>query len=119
MTMTDTITNVVLAKVCSIKPDGDSTDKKAITLRVKFDGVTLADVFSKAVSGAVIQWQNGPGRKHFDKWTNNQTIDIDFKAPGKAPTIDPEVAVRARLAAMSPEMREAYIADLLEDLPED
>ena len=76
------VNGIVLDKVCSIKADKDSDESKAITLRVKFDGVSLRDVFTKAVSSAVIQWQNGPGRNKFDTWTNNQTVNVDFKAPG-------------------------------------
>ena len=89
MDLNQLVSNVVLAKVCSIKPDKDSDTSKSITLKVKFDGVTLKDVFAKALSSAVIQWQNGPGRNGFDKWTNNQVVNVDFKAPGRQPTLSP------------------------------
>ena len=97
MDLTTKVTNVVLTKACSIKADGDSKESKGINLRVDFSGVTLADVFAKALAGTVIQWQNGQGRKNYTKWTKNQTVAIEFKAPAIAPTIDPETAMVAKL----------------------
>ena len=97
----------------SIKSDAGSSDSKQITLRVKFDGVTLLDVFNKALSQAVIQWQNGPGRKKFTTWTDKSIVDIDFKAPART-TVDPEAEIEARLRAMQTvEEREAYLRTLL------
>jgi hypothetical protein len=81
MNLNELVKNVVISKVCSISPDKDSDNHKSITLRVKFDDVILKAVFDKAVSQVVIQWQNGPGRKKFDSWKNNQVIDVSFKAP--------------------------------------
>ena len=93
MDMNQLVKNVVLTKVCSIKPSGDSTESKQITLKVNFNGVQLGDVFTKAVSQSVIQWQNGQGRKHFDTWVNNQVVEIDFKSPARQPQIDPMTAL--------------------------
>jgi len=92
MDLNQTVDNVTLSKVCSIKADADTDEKKSITLKVKFDGSTLQSVFDKAVAGAVIQWQNGPGRKGFNEWTDKQTVSIDFKAPGRT-QIDPKTAM--------------------------
>ena len=92
MELNQTISNVTLSKVCSIKPFKDAPDSKAITVRIKFDGSTLQSVFDKAVAGSVIQWQNGPGRKGYDGWTDKQTIEIDFKAPGRT-QVDPKTAM--------------------------
>ena len=64
-------------------------------LNVRFDGVPLQAVFDKAVAGAVIQWQNGPGRGKYDEWSNGQVINIDFKSPG-ATAIDPKQAMIAQ-----------------------
>jgi len=113
MELTEVVENVTLTKVCSIKPDKDSDESKSITLNVKFDGVTLSDVFAKAVSSAVIQWQNGPGRKQFDSWEHNGKVDIDFKAPGKAPQVDPETAMVAKLKGMTADEQKAYIENVL------
>ena len=98
MKLTDVVTGIELSKVCSIKAFEGSKDSKAITLKVKFEGVTLADVFTKAVSSAVIQWQNGPGRKQFSNWTDKQTVEVQFKSPGKV-TVDPMQAVIALATA--------------------
>jgi|WetSurSiteA1Bulk_404760.scaffolds.fasta_scaffold92163_1 hypothetical protein len=111
MKLTDEVNGITLTKVCSIKAFEGSTDSKSITLSIKFDGVTLADVFTKAVSSAVIQWQNGPGRKQFKNWTNKQVVEIQFKSPGKV-TVDPETAMVAKLQAMTPDEQRAYLKGL-------
>ena len=98
MDLKQIVNGVVLTKACSIKADKDSDESKQINARVKFDGVTLGDVFDKAVSGAIINWQNGPGRKKFDMWENGQTVDIEFKSPGRT-TVDPMTAIIASAAA--------------------
>lgn len=112
MDLNQVVTGVTLTKACSIKADADSVDSKTVNLRIKFDGVTLQDVFAKAVQSVVIQWQNGPGRKQFSSWKANQTIDVEFKAPGRT-TVDPEAAMVARLATMTAEERAQFIADLM------
>ena len=95
MNMNDLITNVTLTKVCSIKADKDSTESKNITLKVKFDGSPLKAVFDKALAGAVIQWQNGVGRKSFDTLKANQVVEIQFNAPASRTAIAPEDAFLA------------------------
>ncbi len=110
--MTEVIANVTLTKVCSIRADKDSTDSKNITLRVKFDGATVQSVFDKAVAGAVIQWQNGVGRKGYDTFKPNQTVDIQFTAPASRTAIDPETAMIAKLQAMTPEEQLNYLKEL-------
>ena len=113
MDMKQIVKGVVLTKACSIKADKDSTESKTIHLSVKFDGVVLQDVFDKAVSGAVIQWQNGPGRSKYDSWKNGQGVTIEFKSPART-TIDPEVAMIAKLAEMSPEKQLEYLKSMME-----
>ena len=110
--MTEVITNVKLSKVCSIRADEDSTEKKNIILVVKFDGAVLSSVFDKAVSGAVIAWQNGVGRKNFDTYKNGQTVEIQFSAPASRAAIDPEQAMIAKLQAMTPAEQVAYLKEL-------
>ena len=112
MNMNETIANVTLTKACSIKADKDSDEHKTINLRVKFDGATMQAVFDKALAGTVINWQNGPGRKNFDKWTNGQTVDIQFTSPAKT-TIDPETAMVEKLKTMTLEERTAYINEMV------
>jgi hypothetical protein len=110
--MNETISNVKLSKVCSIKPDKDSTEAKTINLVVKFDGALLSSVFDKAVSGAVIQWQNGVGRKNFDTYKSGQTIEIQFTSPASKAQIDPEQAMIAKLMTMTPEEQATYLKAL-------
>ncbi len=112
--MNEVITNVTLTKTCSIKPDKDSDESKVINLKIKFDGTTLQSVFDKAVSGAVIQWQNGPGRKGFDTFKPNETINIQFSSPGARAQIDPETAMVAQLRSMTPEQQKAKIQEMID-----
>lgn len=112
MNMNELIANVTLTKVCSIKADKDSTESKNITLKIKFDGSTLQNVFDKAVAGAVIQWQNGVGRKNFDTFKPNQTVEIQFNAPASRTAVDPETAMVAKLQSMTAEEQIAYIKEL-------
>ena len=115
MDLNQIVNNVKLSKTCSISPDKDSNESKSINLEVTFDNVTLADVFTKAMSQTVIAWQNGIGRKKFTDWTDKQSVKVQFKAPASS-TIDPEAHVGAKLAAMETEAEvEAYIAKLRED----
>jgi len=113
MDMKQIITNVTLTKACSIRADEDSTEKKTINLRIKFDGASLQSVFDKAVSSAVITWQNGVGRKSFDTFKAGQTVDIQFVAPATRAQIDPETAMVALLSGMTPSEQEAKIKELL------
>lgn len=110
--MNEIIANVTLTKVCSIKPDKDSDESKQISLKVKFDGATMQSVFDKAVSGAVIQWQNGVGRKQFDTFKNGQIVEIQFTAPASRTAIDPETAMIAKLQSMTPEEQATYLKEL-------
>ena len=113
MELNEVVKGVVLTKACSIKANGDSEESKSITLKVKFDGSTLSDVFNKALGGAVIQWQNGPGRKNFDTWEHKQVVEVDFKAPGRT-QVDPEIAMIEKLAGMDTGARVEYIAKMLD-----
>ena len=98
MDLNTIVKNVTLTKVCSISPDKDSPDTKQITIKVKFDNVPLQGVFDKAISQTVIQWQNGPGRKKFDQWNNNQVVEVNFKSPART-TIDPMAQLLAEAKA--------------------
>lgn len=69
----------------SMKPDKDSEDSKTFTLNVRFNNVPVIDIINKSLDPTKIQWVNGPGRSKFDTWTKGQTINIDFKSPGRVP----------------------------------
>ena len=112
MDLNEIITNTTMTKVCSIKVDKESKVSKLITLKVKFDGASLSSVFNKATAGAVIQWQNGVGRKNFDTYKPNQVVEIQFSAPASR-TIDPEAAMIAKLQSMSSTEQKEYIASMI------
>ena len=118
MDMNQIVNGIVLNKACSIKAFKDSDTSKTINLRVKFDGIALSAVFAKAVSSAVIQWQNGPGRSKYDQWSDKQTVDISFKAPGAMPTADPEVALAMKIKAMNGDAKKAQIAKVRAQMDE-
>lgn len=111
MDLKQLVQGVVITKQCSVRPHKDSKESKNINIAVKFDNVALEDVFAKAVSGVVIQWQNGPGRSKFDQWTNNQVVKVNFKSPAKT-QVDPESAMVAKLATMTPEAQLEYLQAL-------
>ena len=106
------LTGVVLTKACSIKADKDSLVTKTIYLEVDYNDATIEDAIWKSMNPTVIQWQNGPGRGKFEEWTDGQTVKVKFKSPGRT-TVDPEVAIRAKMANMTQEEKEAYIAELI------
>ena len=112
MNMNQLITGITLTKVCNIKPFKGATDSKQVTLAVKYDGLTIGDVFTKALRSDVISWQNGPGRKGYDGLIDKSTITVSAKAPG-AVTVDPATAMIAKLVAMTPEQRDAELAKLV------
>jgi hypothetical protein len=113
MNMNEIISNVKLSKACSIKADKNSTESKQINLVVKFDGSALGSVFDKAVSGAVIAWQNGVGRKNFDTFKNGQSVEIQFNAPASRAQVDPEQAMVAKLQTMTADEQQAYIQSMI------
>ena len=110
--MNQPIINVTLTKICNIKPFKGAMDGKQVTLAVKYDGLTLGDVFAKALRSDVISWQNGPGRKGYDGLVDKSTVNVSAKAPGVV-TVDPMTAMVAKLVAMSPEDREAELVILI------
>ena len=112
MNMNEIITSTTLTKVCNIKPFKGAMDSKQVTLAVKYDGLTLGDVFTKALRSDVISWQNGPGRKGYDGLIDKSTITVSAKAPG-AVTVDPETAMVAKLVSMSPEEQTNYLKELV------
>ena len=113
MNMNESIINVTLTKVCNIKPFKGATDSKQVTLAIKYDGLTIGDVFTKALRSDVISWQNGPGRKGYDTLIDKSTVNVSAKAPG-AVTIDPETAMVARLMTMTPEEQIAELQRIQE-----
>ena len=106
------VVGVTLTKACSIKADKDSDESKTITLEVKFDGVALEDVFSKALSSTVIAWQNGVGRKGFDTFKDKSTVKVDFKAPSSKPQVDPITAMIQMAAAAGMSVEDYLKAEL-------
>lgn len=113
MNMNELITNVTLTKVCNIKRFKGATDSKQVTLAVKYNGLTLGDIFMKALRSDVISWQNGPGRKGYDTLVDKSTVNVSAKAPG-AVTVDSETALMAKLATMSLKERKSELDRLYE-----
>lgn len=113
MDLMQVVKGVVLTKVCSIKPDTDSPESKKITLKMSYDGLTLNDIFIKALKNDVISWANGSGgRKNYDKLADLCTIKVSAKSPGSL-AVDPETAMVAHLATMAEDEAETYLNDML------
>ena len=89
----DKVQGVTLSKTIQVSPDEDSKKAgihKTIILKVKYDELTLEDVFLKALDKDVVSWQNGSGgRKNYVNLVDKSTIVVNAKSPGKAPEIDP------------------------------
>ena len=102
----------------SMKPDGESAEAKKFTLKVRFNNVPVTDIINKALDPTKIQWVNGVGRKHFDTFSNNQTIEIDFKSPGRAPVLSPmeQFRIDARAAGVDVNDKAALTAYITEQL---
>jgi hypothetical protein len=119
MTITDmntVISGVTLIKVCSVKADEDSTESKQVTVNVRYDGLTLKDVFTKALSSDIIKWQAG-ARKRFDTLPKVETITA--KSPGAAPQVNPEEAIKAKLTTFKTKKdRLEYLNSLMEGMDE-
>jgi hypothetical protein len=109
--MNEVIAGVTLTKACSIKADADSDEKKTINLKVKFDGALLKGVFDKALAGTVIAWQNGVGRKNFDKYSNGQVVEITFTSPASN-QVDPMESIIASAKAANMTVEEYVISEL-------
>jgi hypothetical protein len=103
MDLNQIVTGIVLTKTCKVSPDEDSNESKTVTLRVKFDGVKLADVFEKALSSTVIQVQ-AKLRKEYASLVDHSTKEVVFSAPTRS-AVDPMeyVIAQAALAKMTPE----------------
>ena len=116
--MNEIVAGITLTKVLSVSPDNESRKegiKKTFTVRMHYDGLTLADVFAKALKNDIISMQNGNGpgaRKNYDKIIDRQTIEISAKSPGAGAQIDPETAMIMKLQAMKPEEQVAYLKEL-------
>lgn len=84
-------------------------NSKSVTLRFKMEGVALADIITSSLKDKRINVQTSL-RKHSEQYKNGQVLNLDYKG-GKQP-VDPEIAFLARLQAMTPEAREAKLAEL-------
>ena len=112
----ETIETFYLTKVISVRPDGDSKESKQVTLKVRYEGVTIRQMANATLGqGIVVKWQNGgSGRKNFDNIKAHSVIDVDFKAPGVGPGNDPESAMIGMLMGMNEVDRMAYLMELAE-----
>ena len=118
MNMEEVVVGVTLTKTLSVSPDSEAKKdgvKKTFIVRMKYDGLTLKDIFAKALRNDIISMQNGNGpggRKNYDKLVDRQVIEVSAKAPGAGSQIDPETAMIAKLQAMKPEEQVAYLKEL-------
>ena len=116
--MNEVVVGVTLTKTLSVSPDNEAKRegiKKTFIVRMKYDGLTFADVFAKALKSDIVSMQNGSGpgsRKNYDKLVNRQVVEVSAKSPGAGAQIDPETAMITKLQAMKPEEQVAYLKEL-------
>lgn len=112
MDMNEVVNGVVLTKSCKVSEDEDTpaSEQKTVTLRVKFNGITLGAVFAKAMSSTVITAQTKL-RKRFASLKPNEVIDVEFSAPGST-AVDPIGAAQSLYASLDEAGQAAFIADL-------
>ena len=103
MNMNEVIANITLVKIVSISPDNEAKKegtKKTVTLRMKYDGLTLADIFQKALKDDVISWANGSaGRKAYESIVDRSIIEVSAKSPGSSPIESPEATLKREALA--------------------
>ena len=80
---------------------------------MKYDGLTLQDVFTKALSSDIIKFQ-ASARKRFDSLKS--TENVTAKSPGATPQIDPKTALvnEAKSAGIDVADKQAFSAWLKE-----
>ena len=107
----------------SISPDNDSKkakESKRFTLKVRFASVPVVDIINKALEPTKISWANGnsTGRNNYDAYTDGQTIEIDFKSPGRAPVLSPleQFRIDAKAAGVDVENKKALTAYIEKEL---
>ena len=110
--MNEVCNGITLEKVCGVSPDADGKAAgvtKQVNVRCSFEGVTLREVFMAALKPTVIKWQNGPGRRSFDKL--GKQVDVHFSSAGAR---DPVEASKEKFRGMDIQAKKDYMAQLQE-----
>lgn len=103
-----------VSKMFKVSPDKDSKQSKTWTLELTVpEGTTMKDLATAVLAPEVIKVQNA-NRSKFDKFADKHVFRKTFAVPGYQ--VDPKEGMRARLAAMTKEEREAEVASMLEGL---
>lgn len=93
----------------SVKQDKDSDETKSGTLRFKMDKVPLSDIVASSLKDKRINAQVGLRGDKFATLKNGQIVVLDYK--GGRVAVDPEVAMLARLQAMTADERAKWFAE--------
>jgi hypothetical protein len=118
--MNQVVEGVVIDDWKQISADEDSKKAgihKKIRVYIKYDGLTLRDVFAKAFSKDVIAWQNS-ARKNYEQLKDGQDVHVSAKAPGAQPQLDPIEALKimARANGVDVSDSEAFTAFIAAEL---
>lgn len=113
------VKEIKLSKIAKLKADGDSEEQKTFTIVIDFNGSNLEAVFEKAVSSAVIQWQN-TNRKNYTSLSDKSTIVVPFKSPGRV-QVDPKQALLNQAKAQGVDVTDkkalqAFIMEQIENM---
>lgn len=110
MDLTKKIDKLTLTRRVGLSPEKGSKDSKTVTIRVKFDGSTIGDVFNSAMSAIAIKWQTRM-RKKYESVKSGAVYDIAFIGPrGRGDAVE---EISDMLAGMDEAAREKWIADNL------
>lgn len=93
----------------SIKAEQGSKDVKTGTLKFNFQSVPLESIIQSSLKDKRINWQVG-ARTKFETLVDGSVVEITYGNATRV-TVDPEVAMMNRLAAMTPEARDKWFAD--------
>ena len=95
----EAIESFTLLKNTSVKSGEGADDSVAVTLKVKYEGVTIQQMAEATLGqGVVVKWQNGPGRKKHTSWKANQVVEVNFTAPAST-YVDPKEQLLAEASA--------------------
>ena len=95
MDMNEIIKGVKLTKVFQVSPDEDSKKtgiSKQVTVEMSYEGLTIKDIFTKALSHDIIPLQ-AELRKSYSSLVDRSTIKRSAKSPGVPLQKDPMEAL--------------------------
>jgi hypothetical protein len=92
-----------------VKAMAGTDEQKAVTLKFNFVDTPLESIIQSSLKDKRINWQV-TARAKFEQVKSGSVVEINYGNQAKA-TVDPEVAMQSRLAAMTPEARAKWFEE--------